>query len=177
MIYHTSRFPNHFSIGLHVPHTKSDWYCGTERVWLVKRQSTHTYLRASSASAERVGGVTCRVTCTSLIPRPHPRHEAHTRHAHAWCLLGLAVKVMAGTGWATSRPDCMDRLTKHYSHLVGGWFLARKAVWALSGCMTTGSAGMLVNECEEVKVTSLLIEVDLGLETEMETWSVKDMLI
>ena len=43
--------------------------------------------------------------------------------------------------------------------------------------MMTGSAGMLVNECEEVKVTSLLIEVDLGLETEMETWSAKDMLI
>ena len=43
--------------------------------------------------------------------------------------------------------------------------------------MTTGSAGMVVNECEEVKVTSLLIEVDLGLETEMEIWSVKGMFI
>ena len=43
--------------------------------------------------------------------------------------------------------------------------------------MTTVSAGMLVNECEEVKVTSLLIEVDLGLETEMEIWSVKGMFI
>ena len=25
---------------------------------------------------------------------------------------------MVGTGWATSYPDCMDRLRKHYSHLV-----------------------------------------------------------
>ena len=44
---------------------------------------------------------------------------------------------MFGTRWATSHPDCMNRLRKHYSHLVEGWFLARKAVWALSGCMTT----------------------------------------
>ena len=36
-------------------------------------------------------------------------------------------KVMVGTGWATSRPECMDRLTKHHPHLVGVWFLARKA--------------------------------------------------
>ena len=57
-------------------------------------------------------------------------------------------RAMVGTGWATSHPDCMDRLRKHYSHLVGGWFLARKAAWALSGCMTTDSAGycMVVNE-------------------------------
>ena len=42
----------------------------------------------------------------------------------------------------------MDRLGKHYPHLVGGWFLARKAAWAQSGCMATDSADycMLVNE-------------------------------
>ena len=45
--------------------------------------------------------------------------------------------VMVGTGWATAHPDCIDRLTKHYSHFVGGWFMARKAASALSGCMTT----------------------------------------
>ena len=28
-------------------------------------------------------------------------------------------------------------LEKHCSHLVEGWFLARKAAWALSGCMAT----------------------------------------
>ena len=33
-------------------------------------------------------------------------------------------RAMVGTGWATSCPDCMDRLRKHYSHLVGGSFLA-----------------------------------------------------
>ena len=27
---------------------------------------------------------------------------------------------MVGTGWANSRPGCMDRLRKRYSHLVGG---------------------------------------------------------
>ena len=49
-------------------------------------------------------------------------------------------RAMVGTGWATSCPDCMDRLRKHYSHLVEGWLLTRKAAWALSGCMATNSA-------------------------------------
>ena len=56
---------------------------------------------------------------------------------------------MVGTGgWANSCPGCMERLTKRYSHLVGGSFLAGKAAWVLSGCMTTESADycMLVNE-------------------------------
>ena len=44
-------------------------------------------------------------------------------------------RAMVGTGWTTSRPECMNRLTKHYSHLVGGWCLARKAVWAVSNVM------------------------------------------
>ena len=36
---------------------------------------------------------------------------------------------------------------ERYSYLVGGSFLARKAAWALSGCLTTDSADycMLVN--------------------------------
>ena len=29
-------------------------------------------------------------------------------------------KAMVGTRWATPRPDCMDRLRKHYSHLAEG---------------------------------------------------------
>ena len=49
-------------------------------------------------------------------------------------------KAMVGTRRATPRSDCMDRLRKHYSHLVGGWFLARKAAWSLSGRMATDSA-------------------------------------
>ena len=42
----------------------------------------------------------------------------------------------------------MDRLRKRYSYLVGASFLAGKAAWALSGCMTIESADycMLVNE-------------------------------
>ena len=57
-------------------------------------------------------------------------------------------KAMVGTGRATPRPDCMDRLRKHYSHLAEGWLLARKAAWVLSGCMATDSADyyMPVNE-------------------------------
>ena len=39
---------------------------------------------------------------------------------------------LALTAWAGFK--------KTHSHLAGGWFLARKAAWALSGCMTTGSA-------------------------------------
>ena len=47
----------------------------------------------------------------------------------------------------------MDWLTKHYSHLVGGSFLARKAAWALSGCMITESVDywMLIKEWARLK--------------------------
>ena len=51
-------------------------------------------------------------------------------------------KAMVGTRWATPRPNCMDRLRKHYSHLAEGWYLARKAVgrWvgSLVGCCAHG---------------------------------------
>ena len=55
----------------------------------------------------------------------------------------------------------MDRLTKHYSHLVGGSFLARKAAWALSGVF---DCCMLVNEWvwSRSQVCLLKQEVDLG---------------
>ena len=39
--------------------------------------------------------------------------------------LGLGRPPLALTAWT-------DRLRKHYSHLLGGSFLARKAAWALS---------------------------------------------
>ena len=38
-------------------------------------------------------------------------------------------RAIVGTKLATS--GCMDQLRKHYSHLVGVSFLARKAAWAL----------------------------------------------
>ena len=80
---------------------------------------------------------------------------------------------MVGTGWATSCPGCVDRLRKRYSHLVGGSFLAKKAAWALSGCMTTESADccMLINEgvWSRSQVCLLRLEVDLDsvLESEL----------
>ena len=42
----------------------------------------------------------------------------------------------------------MNRLSKHYSRLVGGSFLAGKAAWALSRCFLTENADycMFVNE-------------------------------
>ena len=74
----------------------------------------------------------------------HPQGDMHMVVAKLGC-----ERAMVGTGYATSHPDCMDRLTKHY--------------WkTLSGHMTTESADycMLVNE---VKVTSLLIKAGSGL--------------
>ena len=52
------------------------------------------------------------------------------------------------TGRATSCADCMDRLRKHYSYFSWDWFLARKAAWALIGCITTDNADycVFVNE-------------------------------
>ena len=82
-------------------------------------------------------------------------------------------KTMVGTRWATPRPDCMDRLRKHYSHLAEGWFLARKAAWSPSGCMATNSADyyVLVNEWAWSKSRDCLLrlEVDMGsvLESEL----------
>ena len=66
----------------------------------------------------------------------------------------------------------MARLRKHYSHLVGGSFLAGKAAWALCGCMTTESADywMFVNEWvwSRSRVCLLRVEVDLGAVLESE---------
>ena len=84
----------------------------------------------------------------------------HRKDSNRACLHVVAArfgceKVMVGTGLATPHSDCKDRLRKHYSHLAGGWFLARKAAWALSGYMATNSAAycMLVNEWVWLKVT------------------------
>ena len=97
--------------------------------WEEKTVSAH--LRAGSTSAERGGGW------------GHPQGDMHMVAARLGC-----ERAMVGTGLGTSHPDCTDRPRKHYSHLAGGWFLARKAAWALSGCTTTYVADycMLVNE-------------------------------
>ena len=81
-------------------------------------------------------------------------------------------KAMVGTQRATPCSDRMDRLTKHYSHLAEGWFLARKASWSLSGCMATDNADyyMLVNEWVWSKSRDCLLrpEVDMGAVLESE---------
>ena len=81
-------------------------------------------------------------------------------------------KAMFGTRRATPCPDCMDRLRKHYSHLAEGWFLARKAAWALGGCMATDSADyyMFVNEwvCSKSQDCLLMPKVDMGAVLESE---------
>ena len=95
-------------------------------------------------------------------------------------------KAMVGTRRATPRPDCIDRPRKHCSHLAEGWFLERKAVWALSGCMTTDGADycMLINEWVSSKSRDCLLrpEVDMGAVlvrywTEMETRCVEGMYV
>ena len=75
--------------------------------------------------------------------------------------LGLALKgsYIVDTGWANSHPGCKNWLKKHYSHLVEGAFLARKAVWVLN---KVGNAVycMLINEWA---VTSLPIAAESAL--------------
>ena len=65
-----------------------------------------------------------------------------------WWLLSLAVKAPWLVPGGPTLASCMDRLKKHYSQLVGGLFLAGKAVLALSTCLTNESADycLLVNE-------------------------------
>ena len=78
------------------------------------------YKHAGSASAERVRQG--EVGETGGGGWGHPQGAVHMVAA------GLALKrPWLGTQRATPCPDHMDRLRKHYSHLVGGWFLARKA--------------------------------------------------
>ena len=75
-------------------------------------------------------------------------------------------RTMVGTGWANSRPGCMNTLRKCYSHLSGGSFLAEKASLALSGCLPIESADycMLVNEWAWLtsRVCLLRLEVELA---------------
>ena len=72
---------------------------------------------------------------------------------------------MVGTGLANSRPGCMSRLRKCYSHLLGGSFLAGKASWALSGCLPTESADycMLVNEWAWLRLRVCLLSLKVHL--------------
>ena len=90
-----------------------------------------------------VGGVTCKVTCT-------------------WWLLGLAIKAPWLDRDGPILALAVDRLRKHCSHLVGGLFLAGKAVWAL-GVLTAESTDycILVNEWVWLRSQVSWLEVDL----------------
>ena len=88
------------------------------------------------------------------------------------------------TGWANSRPSCMSWLRKLYFRLSGGSFPARKASWALSGCLPTESADycMLVKEWVWL-MSSLLINPEsplgfvfgVGDQAESKIWCVTSM--
>ena len=54
---------------------------------------------------------------------------------------------MVSTGWANSRPGCVSKVRKYYSHLSGGSFLAEKASWALSGCLPIDSVDYILHAC------------------------------
>ena len=89
-----------------------------------------------------------------------------------WWLLGLAVN---GHRWdQVGQFLPWEGLRKHYCHLAGSLFLARKAAWALNGCMTTKSADycMLVNEWVWLRsrVCLLRLEVDLDSVLESKLW-------
>ena len=107
-------------------------------------------------SAERVG------------QEGHPQGAVHMAAARLGCK-----KAMVGTGWANSRPGCMNRLRKRYSHHLGGSFLAGKAAWVLNECLPTDNTDycMLVNEWVWLRscVCLLSLKVHLGsvLESEL----------
>ena len=109
--------------------------------------------KIGSALAERVGqgevgGVTGRVLCTR------------------W-LLGLAFKRpwLAPGSRATPRPDWLDRLRKHYSHLAEGCFLAKRllgrwaSVWQLIVLTITC---LLMSGCGQNHTMVIRAEVDMG---------------
>ena len=96
---------------------------GTSR-WLAAR------LGCQSAMVETGRSLAARLGCQSAMVG-----------TSKWLAARLGCQsAMVGTRWANPCPGCMGRLRKHYSHFVGGSFLAGKAVWAMSGCLTTKSA-------------------------------------
>ena len=84
-----------------------------------------------------------------------------------WQLLVLAVKgpCMVGIGLANSHPGCMSQLRIHYSHRLGGSFLAGNASSAPSGCLPAKSADYiactLMSKMD--KVASLLVKPESPL--------------
>ena len=115
--------------------------------------------------------------------RLHHTASGAEKSLHACTGSASAERVGQGGGWghpqgdmhmvaAMLGPDCMGRLRKHYFHLVEHWFLARKAAWALTGCLATDSA----EYCKLVKkwvwsksrLCLLMLEVDMDAVLESE---------
>ena len=105
----------------------------------------HFWLHHTAHCAEKI--VSARFARRFYVSRKGGTRGGGCGHLQGDARLGCR-SAMVGTGWANSCPGCMDRLRKHYSHLVGSSFLAGKVAWTLSGCMTTKSTDycMLVNE-------------------------------
>ena len=77
-------------------------------------------------------------------------------------------RAMVGTGWANSRPSCMNRLIKRYSHLLG---LAGKASWAPGRCLPTENPEycMLVNEWARLRPRACLLSLKVHLGSVLES--------
>ena len=107
-----------------------------KQVPIARNSIVHFWLHHTSHCAEKIVSVHLRAGSAS---------GGWGHMVAAWLSYERA---MVGIRWATPFPDCMDRLRKYYSHLVEGWFLARKAALALRRCMTTKSADycILINE-------------------------------
>ena len=98
----------------------------------------------------------------------HPQGAEHMAAARLGCK-----RNMVGTGWANSRPGCMSKLRKCYSHPSGGPFLAEMASWALTGCLPIESRSadyyMLVNEWAWLTSQVCLLRLEVVLASALES--------
>ena len=125
--------------------------------WADKIYVFSACLHAGSGSAERVHG-------TGKDEWGHPHSAVHMAAARLGCKSN-----MVSTRWANSRSSRINRLRKHYSHLLGGSLLAGKAAWGFSGCLPTENADYctLVNEWVwlSLRVRLICLKVHLGVWT------------
>ena len=89
----------------------------------------------------------------------HPQGAVHMAAARLGCK-----RAMVGTEWANSRPGCMNRHRKCYSHLRGVW-QGRLHAWTLSGYLPNENADycMLINEWAWLRSRVCLFEAESAL--------------
>ena len=94
----------------------------------------------------------------------HPQGDMHMVAARLGCQSAMVALANSCTGG-------MDRLRKRCSHLVWGSFLAEKAAWAQSECMTNESADycMLVNEWAWLRSRVCLLRLEVDLDSVLES--------